>query len=250
MKTLGVIPSRYASSRFPGKPLIDLDGKSMIQRVYEQAKKCTDFDAVVVATDDQRIYDHVNEFGGLVVMTGEHHRSGTERCGEVIESYSDFDIIVNIQGDEPLIQPEQLSQLIQLFNDESVQIGTLVKKMTDNADIRNPNRIKVVLDHEKNGIYFSRSPIPHIANTSHDEWLKCTDFLKHIGIYAWRAETLNELLQLVPSPLERLESLEQLRWLYYGYKIRTVETIVETPNIDTPQDVQAVLDIIRSGNTN
>lgn len=244
MKVLGIIPARYGSTRFPGKPLIDLKGKSMIQRVYEQVLKCADFDTVVVATDDKRIYDHVQGFGGEVMMTASTHSSGTERCGEVIEKYADFDIVVNIQGDEPLIQPEQLADLIQLFKDETVQIGTLVKKMVDEKDIRNPNRIKVVLDHSKNGIYFSRSPIPHIANTPHENWLTKTTFYKHIGIYAWRSSILNELLALNPSELEQLESLEQLRWIYYGYKIRTTETFVETPNIDAPEDVAAVIRLI------
>ena len=244
MKVLGIIPSRYESSRFPGKPLVDLRGKSMIQRVYEQAKKCAAFTTVVVATDDQRIFDHVKNFGGEVVMTNANHNSGTERCGEVIESYNDNDIVVNIQGDEPLIRPEQLTDLIALFKDENVAIGTIVKKMTHEADIRNPNRIKVVLDADKNGIYFSRSPIPHVANTPHEDWLSKTAFYKHIGIYAWRLDTLKSLLDLPVSELERLESLEQLRWLYHGFKIRTVETTVETPNIDAPEDVEAVLALI------
>ena len=168
MKVLGIIPSRYGSSRFPGKPLIDLKGKSMIQRVYEQTKKCEAFTTIVIATDDARIYDHVKAFGGEVMMTSDQHQSGTERCGEVIEKWTDFDLVVNIQGDEPLIRPEQLSDLIAVFEDESVKIATLVKALHNEADIRNPNRIKVVLDDLKNGIYFSRSPIPHIANTPHD----------------------------------------------------------------------------------
>lgn len=244
MKVLGIIPSRYASSRFPGKPLVDLMGKSMIQRVYEQAKKCTDFDTVVVATDDQRIFDHVKEFGGEVVMTREDHGSGTERCGEVLTTYQGYDIVINIQGDEPLIRPEQLSDLIQLFKDETVKIGTIVKEMKETGDIRNPNRIKVVLDKEKNGIYFSRNPIPHIANTPHDSWLEKATFYKHIGIYAWRSNVLKAILDLPVSQLEKLESLEQLRWLYNGYKIRTVETKIETPNIDVPEDVEKVLALL------
>jgi 3-deoxy-manno-octulosonate cytidylyltransferase (CMP-KDO synthetase) len=247
MKVLGIIPSRYESSRFPGKPLIDLMGKSMIQRVYEQATKCERFTTVVVATDDQRIYDHVKAFGGEVMMTSSDHQSGTERCGEVIEQYNDFDIVVNIQGDEPLIRPEQLTELIALFQDNTVEIATLVKKMDHEADIRNPNRIKVVLDETHNALYFSRSPIPHIANTAHEDWLKKHDFLKHIGIYAWRMETLTALLKLPASNLEKLESLEQLRWLYHGYKIRTTETDIETPNIDAPEDVAKVLKLLQIG---
>ena len=244
MKVLGIIPSRYGSSRFPGKPLIDLKGKSMIQRVYEQTKKCEAFTTIVIATDDARIYDHVKAFGGEVMMTSDQHQSGTERCGEVIEKWTDFDLVVNIQGDEPLINPEQLSDLIAVFEDESVKIATLVKALHNEADIRNPNRIKIVLDDLKNGIYFSRSPIPHIANTPHDEWMDKTTFWKHIGIYAWRTDVLKNLLTFEPCALERLESLEQLRWLYNGYKIRTVETFIETPNIDAPEDVEAVLNLL------
>ncbi len=244
MKVLGIIPSRYGSSRFPGKPLIDLMGKSMIQRVYEQAKKCTDFTDVIVATDDQRIFDHVASFGGLVMMTSTEHASGTERCGEVIEKYENYDIVINIQGDEPLIRPEQLTDLIRIFKSQEVRIGTIVKPMSNEADIRNPNRIKVVLDKDKNGIYFSRSPIPHIANTPHTNWLEKTTFYKHIGIYAWRTKTLQELLKLETTTLEKLESLEQLRWIYNGYAIRTVETNIETPNIDAPEDVEAVLRLL------
>ena len=245
MKVLGIIPSRYGSSRFPGKPLADLLGKSMIQRVYEQAKKCVTFADVVVATDDQRIYDHVKAFGGLVMMTSSDHASGTERCGEVIEKYNDYEIVVNIQGDEPLIRPEQLTELIAVFESAEVTIGTIVKPISNDADIRNPNRIKVVLDKDKNGNYFSRSPNPHIASTPHSNWLDNNTFYKHIGIYAWRTKTLKELLTLDSTALEKLESLEQLRWIYNGYSIRTVETTIETPNIDVPEDVEAVLQLLR-----
>ena len=247
MRVLGIIPSRYGSSRFPGKPLVDLMGKSMIQRVYEQAKKCTAFDTIVVATDDDRIFDHVKGFGGEVVLTSTEHESGTVRCGEVLTSFSDYDIVVNIQGDEPLIRPEQLQLLIDLFKDDTVEIGTLVKQIKQEEDVRNPNRIKVVLDEKGNGIYFSRSPIPHVANTPHSAWLEKNTFFKHIGIYAWRKNTLTALLNLPACSLEKIESLEQLRWLYYGYKIRTVETTIETPNIDAPEDVEAVLALLKAG---
>ncbi len=247
MRVLGIIPSRFGSSRFPGKPLVDLMGKSMIQRVYEQAKKCTAFDAIVVATDDDRIFDHVKGFGGEVVLTSTEHESGTGRCGEVLTTYAEYDIVINIQGDEPLIRPEQLQLLIDLFKDDTVEIGTLVKQIKQEEDVRNPNRIKVVLDEKGNGIYFSRSPIPHVANTPHSAWLEKNTFFKHIGIYAWRKNTLTTLLNLPACPLEKIESLEQLRWLYYGYKIRTVETTIETPNIDAPEDVEAVLTLLKAG---
>lgn len=238
MKVLGIIPSRYQSSRFPGKPLIDIMGKSMIQRVYEQASKSSLITDLVVATDDQRIYDHVKEFGGEVVMTSSDHQNGTERCGEVIEFYSDIDVVINIQGDEPLIQPKQLDLVLELFTDDDaeVEIGTLVKKLNDNQEVENPNRIKVVLDADKNALYFSRSVIPHNKTGM--------QFYKHIGIYAWRLETLKELLQLDPTELEKAESLEQLRWLYHGYKIRVAETDIETPNIDTPEDLHLVIDVL------
>lgn len=233
MKVLGIIPARYASSRYPGKPLLDILGKSMIQRVYEQACKSTLINDVVIATDDQRIYDHVLEFNGNVLMTSEHHQNGTERCGEVISNYPDSDVVINIQGDEPLVKPEQLELVIQLFEDPTVEIGTLVKPIEDSSEIDNPNRIKVVLDKDGNALYFSRSNIPY----TREQEAK----LKHIGIYAWRMNTLKELIKLEATELEKKESLEQLRWLYHGYKIRTAHTTIETPNIDTPEDVEAVL---------
>ncbi len=241
MKVLGIIPSRYQSSRFPGKPLIDIKGKSMIQRVYEQAKQSTLINELVVATDDQRIFEHVLSFNGNVLMTSNTHSSGTDRCGEVVQTYTDYDIIINIQGDEPLIRPEQLDSLLSAFKDSDVKIATLIKAMTDIEDVLNPNRIKVVLDVNSNGIYFSRSVIPYIANIKQSEWLNHFTFWKHIGIYAWRTDVLKKLVNLPISTIEKAESLEQLRWLYNGYKIKTVETKIETPNIDTPEDVQKVL---------
>jgi 3-deoxy-manno-octulosonate cytidylyltransferase (CMP-KDO synthetase) len=242
MKVLGVIPSRYESSRFPGKPLVDIAGKSMIQRVYEQASKSIMITELVVATDDQRIYDHVKAFGGNVVMTAIHHKNGTERCGEVVELYSDIDVVINIQGDEPLIQPKQLDLVLELFSDDDaeVEIGTLIKKLSNPDEIKNPNRIKVVTDKDRNALYFSRSPIPFSKIDGH--------YYKHIGIYAWRFETLKELLQLKPTELEQRESLEQLRWMYNGYSIRCSETTIETPNVDVPEDVELVLEVIQTTN--
>jgi len=245
MKVLGIIPSRYESSRFPGKPLINIDGKSMIQRVYEQTSKSTLINKLIVATDDQRIFDHVKSFGGNVMMTLTTHTSGTDRCGEVIEKYSDFDIVINIQGDEPLINPNQLDDVINLFKTESVQIGTLVKQMTSIDDILNPNRVKVVLDQNNKGIYFSRSPIPYVANTNQKDWLTKAKFWKHIGIYAWRMNALKTIVKLPKTELEQQESLEQLRWLYNGFKITTVETKIETPNIDVPEDLEKVLSLLK-----
>jgi len=246
MKILGIIPSRYESSRFPGKPLIDIAGKSMIQRVYEQSLKSNLINELVVATDDQRIFDHVESFGGNVMMTSNIHTSGTDRCGEVIETYSDFDIVINIQGDEPLIRPEQLDELLIVFKNSDIKLATLIKKMSSVEDVLNPNRIKVVLDKYRNGVYFSRSPIPFIANTDKSEWLQKADFWKHIGIYAWRSDVLSKLIALPKTDLERQESLEQLRWIYNGYKIATVETEIETPNIDAPEDLEKVLSLLKT----
>ena len=242
MKVVGIIPSRYESSRFPGKPLIDLKGKSMIQRVYENASKSNSLDEVIVATDDQRIYDHVLSFGGKVMMTSANHASGTERCGEVAKT-SEARIIINIQGDEPLVDPAQLDALIDAFTDESVQIATLGCPKISAEDIQNPNRIKIVTDVFKNALYFSRSAIPNDYHYKGDS-RAFFPFLKHIGLYAYRTDVLLELIHLAPSKLEQIESLEQLRWLYYGYNIRVVETDIETPNIDTPEDVEKVLNLL------
>lgn len=240
MKKLAIIPSRYGSSRFPGKPLIDLAGKSMIQRVYEGVKNAKLFDEVLVATDDDRIFNHVEAFGGKAIMTKSSHESGTERCGEVIEEYKGFDIVVNIQGDEPLVNAEQLKTLLDTFEDKDVQIATLGSPKITKEDINNQNRIKIVINHLSDAIYFSRSAIPFEANQIN------YPYLKHIGLYGFRTTTLKELIALKPTSLEKTESLEQLRWLYYGYPIRVAETLIETPNIDTPEDVETVLDILRT----
>ena len=235
MKVLGIIPSRYESSRFPGKPLIDIGGKSMIRRVYEGASKAQSLSKLVVATDDQRIFDEVVSFGGEVIMTHGGHGSGTERCGEVIEKYSDYDVVINIQGDEPLINPDQIDLLAGLFSDAKVQIGTLIRRIEESSDLRNPHRIKVVLDYQQLQRFFE------------NKWLDKAAFYKHIGIYAWRIQTLEELLDLPVTDLEKWESLEQLRWLYYGYKIRTEETNIETPNIDVPEDLEKVMKVLLKG---
>jgi 3-deoxy-manno-octulosonate cytidylyltransferase (CMP-KDO synthetase) len=243
MKVLGIIPARYGSSRFPGKPLIDLKGKTMIQRVYEGAKKSTLLSDVIVATDDQRIVDEVQRFGGNVLLTKESHPSGTDRCGEIASQYTDIDVIVNIQGDEPLVDYRQLDALISAFEDEQTKIATLGIKDVSLEDINNTNRIKIVVDHQQNALYFSRSAIPNFANAKGNP-LELYPFFRHIGLYAYRASVLKELVELQPTQLETIESLEQLRWLYYGYSIRVVETTIETPNIDVPEDVEKVLDFI------
>lgn len=240
MKVLGIIPARFGSSRFPGKPLIDLKGKSMIQRVYEGALKCDLFTSVIVATDDIRIFEAVLLFGGKAMMTSKDHTSGTDRCGEVLLENPGFDVVVNIQGDEPLVNAQQLKELIGVFHDSEVQIATLGIQQVSKQDLENPNRIKLVKKANGDALYFSRAAIP--SSTNGPEELKNNfPFLRHIGLYAFRSEILLQLIQLEKTELEQIESLEQLRWLYYGYAIRVVETNIETPNIDVPADVVEVL---------
>jgi 3-deoxy-manno-octulosonate cytidylyltransferase (CMP-KDO synthetase) len=211
----------------------------MIQRVYEGAKKSTKLSEVIVATDDQRIYDHVKSFGGEVIMTSENHKNGTDRCGEVA-SQMDCDVVINIQGDEPLVDFRQLDQLCKAFNDSDVSIATLGIKGVTKEERNNPNRIKIVLDENSNALYFSRSAIPNTANGK-PEIIENFPLYRHIGLYAYKSGTLAELTDLPPTQLEKVESLEQLRWLYYSYKVRVVETDIETPNIDVPEDLKKVL---------
>lgn len=243
MKVLGVIPARYASTRFPGKPLIDLKGKTMIQRVYEGASRSSRISEVIVATDDQRIYDEVVRFGGRAMMTDEAHPSGTDRCAQVANTVGYVDVVLNIQGDEPLVDYRQLDQLIDAFKEPSTQIATLGNRSITMEDIDNPNRIKIVVDHANNALYFSRSPIPNFHHSKGDP-LENYPFMRHIGLYAYKADVLQQITALAPTQLEKIESLEQLRWLYYGYKIKVVETDIETPNIDVPSDVEKVLALL------
>ncbi len=239
-RVLGVIPARFESSRFPGKPLIDLKGKTMIRRVYEGAQKSALLTDIIVATDDQRIYDEVISFGGRAEMTSLHHTSGTDRCGEVAARNADFDIVLNIQGDEPLVSAEQIDELLSAFNDLSVQIATLGIKDVSEEEKHNPNRIKLVKDIHGNALYFSRSAIPNESNAT-TALKNDFPFQRHIGLYAYRSEVLEKLVKLEKTQLEQIESLEQLRWLYHGYSIRIVDTEIETPNIDVPEDVEKVL---------
>ncbi|MFM7023866.1 MAG: 3-deoxy-manno-octulosonate cytidylyltransferase [Flavobacteriales bacterium] len=241
MKILGIIPARYASTRFPGKPLIDIQGKSMIQRVYEQASKCKSLSAVVVATDDDRIFSHVQSFGGKVVMTSFDHPSGTDRCMEALQKFGgNYDVVVNIQGDEPFIQPEQLEQLISCFNSADAQIATLAKKIDIVEDLLNVNLPKIIFNQNHTALYFSRSPIPGQKTMNHKAWLKAHTYYRHIGLYGYRTEVLNEITKLQPSPLEKTESLEQLRWLEAGYTIKVGITELETVAIDTPEDLAKI----------
>jgi 3-deoxy-manno-octulosonate cytidylyltransferase (CMP-KDO synthetase) len=239
MKIIGIIPARYASTRFPGKPLVEINGKSMISRVYEQAM-LGNLDKVVVATDDERIYTHINDIGGEAIITSSTHTNGTERCCEVLGKIKEeFDVAINIQGDEPYIHPEQISQLAGLFENKEVQIGTLIKKIDDPADLLNPDSIKkVVVNKNSEAIYFSRSVIPFLQGVDHGKWLDSHVYYKHIGIYGYRSDVLRDIVKLPPSPLEKAESLEQLRWIENGYKIKVAITEHESPSIDVPADLE------------
>ncbi|MET3113542.1 3-deoxy-manno-octulosonate cytidylyltransferase (CMP-KDO synthetase) [Pedobacter sp. CG_S7] len=238
MKTIGIIPSRYESTRFPGKPLIQIGGKSMIRRVYEQALKSKVLDDVVVATDDQRIVDEVKSFGGKFVLTASHHQSGTDRCAEVIAKLPQFDTVINIQGDEPFIDPEQIDLIAKCFEDSHVQLATLVKAISSNEELFNKNIPKVILNTLGEAIYFSRQTIPYLRNVNEKDWLGAYPFYKHIGIYGYTTKTLLAITKLQPSGLELAENLEQLRWLENGYKIKTKITKFETLAIDTPDDLK------------
>ena len=240
MKFIGIIPARYASTRFPAKPLALLGGKTVIQRVYEQVAGI--LDEAYVATDDERIEAAVKAFGGKVVMTSVNHKSGTDRCYEAFTKVGEgYDVIVNIQGDEPFIQPSQLEAIKACFDDDKTQIATLVKPFTPTDDfdaLENVNSPKVVVDKQMNALYFSRSIIPYQRNADKCEWLQGHTYYKHIGLYAYRAEVLKEITSLPQSSLEKAESLEQLRWLENGYTIKVGITDVETIGIDTPEDLE------------
>jgi 3-deoxy-manno-octulosonate cytidylyltransferase (CMP-KDO synthetase) len=240
IKFAGIIPARFASTRFPGKPLVMIKGKTMIQRVYLQASKVLEH--VCVATDDVRIKEEVLGFGGKVIMTSPEHQSGTDRCAEAIEVLQkqmkeEFDVVLNIQGDEPFIQPVQLEKLMSCFNNSETQIATLVKPIHSNPDIFNPNHVKVVIDNNFRALYFSRSPIPYIRNKDNSDWSEHHSYYKHLGIYAYKTDVLKEITKLSQSPLELAESLEQLRWLENGYRIIVETTDLESISVDTPEDL-------------
>ena len=249
MNFLGIIPSRYASTRFPGKPLADMDGKPMIRRVYEQALQAVD--RLYVATDDERIAAAVENFGGRVILTSGAHRSGTDRCCEAYRKAGvEADVIINIQGDEPFVRPEQIERLKSCFSRADTQIATLVKAFDREGDFEqtlfDPDTPKVVINSRSEAMYFSRSIVPYIRGKAHTEWLKSHTFYKHIGLYAYRADILKEITALPPSSLEIAESLEQLRWLQNGYRIKTAVTTLETIGIDTPDDMAKALTFLRS----
>lgn len=242
MKILGVIPSRYASSRFPGKPLIDIKGKPMVQHVYERAKQSKLLTETVVATDDQRIYDVVKGFGGNVIITSESCENGTDRCREVIEKhFPEYGVVINIQGDEPYVHPEQIDKLCSLFENENVNLGTLAKQTHSADDILNPSRVKVVIDKNMDALYFSRSPIPFFRGKDNSEWGKNHTYYKHLGLYGYRKEALLKYNQLKPSELEAAEALEQLKWLENGFKMRVGITEHNSYAIDTPDDLKELL---------
>ena len=242
---MAIIPARYASTRFPGKPLAVLGGKTVIQRVYEQVSSL--LDEVYVATDDERIFQAVEAFGGRAVMTRTDHKSGTDRIEEAAEKIgSQADVIINVQGDEPFIQPSQIKTLMQLFDAPETQIGTLGKRFENIEGVENPNSPKIVTDNRGFALYFSRSPIPFVRGKERSEWLANYPFLKHLGIYAYRREVLREVTQLPQGYLEKAESLEQLRWLENGYRIRVGLTDVETVGIDTPEDLKRAEEFLNS----
>ncbi len=248
MKFIAIIPARYASTRFPAKPLAILGGKPVIQRVYEQVVSV--LDDAVVATDNQLIYDAVKAFGGKVEMTSTEHRSGTDRCWEAYcKQGGKFDVVINVQGDEPFVQRSQLEALKACFEDPSVDIATLVhpfKSTDDYSVLENPNSPKVVLDNQHRALYFSRSVIPYLRGKEREEWLKTHTYYKHIGLYAFRTEVLGKVTALSQSSLEKAESLEQLRWLENGYRIGVAESHVETVGIDTPEDLARAEEFLKN----
>lgn len=244
MKVLGVIPARYDSSRFPGKPLVKIGSKSMIQRVYEQAVKA--LCDVIVATDDERIIQEVESFGGKAVMTSVHHQSGTDRCYEASQIYSalsgkQLDAIINIQGDEPFIDPRSIDLLAQSIGTGSIEIATLVKQISQFEELISPNTPKVIFDTNRKAIYFSRVAIPYLRGKDIQQWLNLRTYYKHIGIYAFTAEALEKIHHMNQSSLEQAESLEQLRWIENGLSIHVMETKSETLAVDTPADLNNLL---------
>jgi 3-deoxy-manno-octulosonate cytidylyltransferase (CMP-KDO synthetase) len=243
VKAIGIIPARYASTRFPGKPLVNIHGKTMIRHVYEQAKQSKGLSEVVVATDDERIVKEVESFKGKAVMTGTHHTSGTERCLEALEKFGGkWDVVVNIQGDEPFIHPEQIDKVVACFSNKDVQISTLASIMVDPRQLNNPSAVKIVRNVKGEALYFSRSPVPFCMKTEGKPWTEKHNYIEHIGLYAYRPDVLEKIVKLAPSPLEITEQLEQLRWVENGFPIYV--EITDKPAalaIDTPEDLQKIL---------
>jgi len=245
MKILGVIPSRYASTRFPGKPLVLIGNKTMVQTVYTQVSKAKQIDKVYVATDHKQIEAHIQDFGGNVMMTSEHHRNGTERIFELVSRLSEeYDAVVNIQGDEPFIQPEQIDLLCEAISQDHVDIATLAKKISIEEELFSPDVVKLVFNEKRKAHYFSRQPIPYVRSVEQKDWISQFNFYKHIGLYAYKTKVLKQLVELAPSHLEQAESLEQLRWLEAGYNIYIRETQLETFGIDRPEDIEKALKML------
>jgi 3-deoxy-manno-octulosonate cytidylyltransferase (CMP-KDO synthetase) len=248
VKTLGIIPARFASTRFPGKPLADILGKPMIQRVYEQCLKCKSLTHIVVATDDKRIVAAVKKFGGDAILTSPSHYSGTDRCAETVKKTGGaFDCIINIQGDEPLIQPQQITTLIRLFSKTTVGIGTLVKKISSVNELQDVSEVKVVLNKNNEALYFSRSPVPFVRNHELSQWLQHVTFFKHVGIYGYQPDVLKKIVRLPVSKLEKAEQLEQLRWLENDYTITVAETKFESFSVDHPADIEIIKQKFKAG---
>ena len=249
-KTAAIIPARYASTRFPGKPLVDINGVSMIMRTYGQVVSSDVFDVVAVATDDKRIFDHVIEQKGVAVMTSDNHISGTDRVLEAAENllpqigFNENDLVVNVQGDEPFINPQQIKALVSLFRDSEIELATQAKKITVSEELFSPNCVKVVTDLRGRAKFFSRQAIPFIRDVDSDDWLKSYNYLKHYGIYAYRFGVLKKISALAPSLLEKAESLEQLRWLENGFEIFVDETSFESISVDTPDDLSKIINTL------
>lgn len=242
---VGIIPARYASTRFPGKPLIVIEGKTMLQRVYEQAAKSRLLAKVVVATDDTRIYDHVKNFGGHVVMTATDHPSGTDRCLDALQQLNEpYDYVINIQGDEPFIEPDQIDELAAVLNDGTTELATQMIAVDDHDILFDKGEVKIVLNTNNEALYFSRMVIPFIKGVDEKEWHKHHPYYRHVGLYAYRADVLKKVAALPVSVLEKAESLEQLRWVENGFSIKCVLTRYESHCIDTPEDVEKVLRIM------
>ena len=245
MKILGIIPARYASTRFPAKPLAEIAGQTMIERVYRQVEK-SNVNETIVATDDERILRHVLAFGGKACMTSPDHQSGTDRCYEALQQQTQhYDYVINVQGDEPFIDPHQINLIASLL-DGMAELATLGKKINSSEQLFNPNVVKLVKDSSGRALYFSRSTIPHLRSTPENEWLAKHSFFKHIGMYAYRTDILKKITQLPVSSLERAEALEQLRWLENGFSIQVAETDVETIGVDTPEDLKKAIAFIEA----
>ena len=247
MKILGIIPARYGSTRFEGKPLALINGKMMIQRVYEQAKKADKLAEVVVATDDERIFNAVVGFGGKAVMTSANHKSGTDRCREVVDKIGKgYDAVINIQGDEPYINPLQINHIAELISDKDTPLASLCKPISDYDELVSHNAVKVVFDKDGKALYFSRYAIPFMRNVEDDKiWMRKRTFYKHIGIYAYKTDVLKEVSALPQSGLELAESLEQLRWLENGYTVRMGVTEFESYSVDVPEDIVKIEKIFK-----